>query len=170
MGVVIQRMVDSFCSGVMFTRSPATGDRSVIVIEGSYGLGSAIVSGEVTPDKFIVNKVTGDISDRAISDKAMRHVPEAAGGVREEEVPAGLRSQSCLSDAKIGELAKIGKAVEQHYKRPQDIEWAVAHGDESVFLLQARPETVWAKKDAEPVAKPRANAMDHVFAAFGGKR
>ena len=73
MGVVVQAMVDSRASGVMFTRSPATGDRSVVVIEGSYGLGSAIVSGEVTPDKYVVSKVTGEITNRAVSQKTMQH-------------------------------------------------------------------------------------------------
>ena len=171
MGVVIQRMVNSLASGVMFTRSPATGDRSVIAIEASYGLGSAIVSGEVTPDKFIVNKVTGEITDRAISAKLRQHVPDLAlGGVRDIAVPDDLQSVACVGDAKLSELAQTGKAVERHYGRPQDIEWAISRGDETVFLLQSRPETVWAKRDAGPVAQPRASALDHVFAAFGGKR
>jgi len=171
MGVVIQRMVNSLASGVMFTRSPATGDRSVIVIEASYGLGSAIVSGEVTPDKFVVNKVSGEIADRAISTKLMQHVPDLTlGGVRDIAVPDDLQNVACVSDAKLAELVQIGRAVERHYGRPQDIEWAISRGEETVFLLQARPETVWAKRDAEPVAKPRASALDHVFAAFGGNR
>jgi pyruvate,water dikinase len=169
MAVVVQRMVDARTAGVMFTRSPATGDRSVIVIEGSYGLGSCIVSGEVTPDKFVVNKVTGDINDRAISHKARQHVPDrGSGGILDIEVDEALREKPCLTDAEIGALAAIAKKVEHHYGRPQDIEWAISQ-DGEIYLLQSRPETVWSRRDAVPVARPSGNALDHVFAVFGGR-
>jgi len=172
MGVVVQRMVDSRCSGVMFTRSPTTGDRSVIVIEGAFGLGSAIVGGEVTPDKFIVNKVTGEIAGRTVAEKTVQHLPDFdAGGVVVTEVPEARRSISCLADDEIAALADIGRRVERHYGRPQDIEWAIARGPQAeIFLLQSRPETVWSKRDAQPVVAPKAKAIDHVFAAFAGKR
>ncbi|HEY0300129.1 MAG TPA: PEP/pyruvate-binding domain-containing protein, partial [Rhizomicrobium sp.] len=171
MGVVVQRMVDSRCSGVMFTRSPATGDRSVVVIEGSYGLGSAIVGGEVTPDKFVVNKVTGEIADRAVAHKSVQHVPDfEAGGVVSTAVLEAHCTLPCLGDAEILALAQLGRRVERHYGRPQDIEWAIARGPAAeILLLQSRPETVWSRRDAQPVAAPKANALDHVFAAFGGK-
>ncbi len=169
MAVVVQKMVDARCSGVMFTRSPTSGDRSVVVIEGSYGLGSCIVSGEVTPDRFVVNKVTGEITDRVISLKAMQHVPIAEGGVREEPVPEALQAEPTLSEAEIGQLARIAKQVERHYGSPQDIEWAIGR-DGLLYLLQSRPETYWSKRDAAPVSKPAANAMEHVFAMFGGSR
>lgn len=171
MGVVVQQMVNSRCSGVMFTRSPLTGDRSVIAIEGSYGLGSAIVSGEVTPDKFVVNKVSGDIVERAVMQKTMMHVPDLkAGGVNELAVPEADQLVPCLTDAEVTALATLGRRVEQHYGKPQDIEWAIAHGDAEIFLLQSRPETVWSRKDAKPVVAPKANALEHIFATFGGKR
>lgn len=172
MGVVVQQMVNSRCSGVMFTRSPLTGDRSVIAIEGSYGLGSCIVSGEVTPDKFVVNKVSGDIVDRAVMQKTMMHVPDLeAGGILERAVEEALQSVACLSDTEVTALAKLGRNIEKHYGKPQDIEWAIAHGDDTeIFLLQSRPETVWSRKDAKPVVAPKANALEHVFAVFGGKR
>lgn len=169
MGVVVQRMVHSKCSGVMFTRSPTTGDRSVITIEGSWGLGSAIVSGEVTPDRFVVNKVTGEIRNRSIADKAVEHVPDVAGGVRELEVETLRRKACCLSDAQIQALAQIGRTVEKHYGAPQDIEWALDQ-DDSIRLLQSRPETVWATRDRAPVAKPAASAFDHIFATLGGQK
>lgn len=172
MGVVVQRMVNSRCSGVMFTRSPLTGDRSVITIESSWGLGSAIVSGVVTPDKYVVNKVTGEITKRTVSHKTVEHLPDlAAGGVREEHVPAERRDAACLGDDQILELARIGKQVEAHYGCPQDIEWAFAPaGDgESLFLLQSRPETIWADKDAKPTAAPKARAFDHVFDLLAGR-
>lgn len=169
MGVVVQRMVDSRCSGVMFTRSPATGDRSVVVIEGSYGLGSAIVSGEVTPDKYIVSKVAGDIADRAVSQKTRQHTPDPRGGVLESEVPDAMQSEPCLGDDEILALAQLAKQIERHYGRPQDIEWAIARGGE-IFLLQSRPETVWAKRESQPISTPKANAMEHVFAVLGGRK
>jgi pyruvate, water dikinase len=167
MGVVVQRMVDARASGVMFTRSPHTGDRSLVVIEGSYGLGSAIVSGEVTPDKYVVSKVTGDIADRAVSEKTREHVPDPKGGVIERDVAADRQSQPCLSDDEITALATLAKKVERHYGRPQDIEWAIARGDGELFLLQSRPETVWAKKDGAPVAASKASGMEHVFSVLG---
>jgi len=169
MGVVVQRMLASRASGVMFTRSPITGDRSVIAIEGSFGLGSAIVSGEVTPDKYVVNKVTGEIVKRTLSVKALRHVSGGAGGVRVEQLGEGEQRLPALSDHEVRELAALGRQVERHYAAPQDIEWAIApdaDGTERIYLLQSRPETVWSRRDAQPVAQPAARAYDHVLAAL----
>jgi pyruvate,water dikinase len=169
MGVVIQRMVDSRSSGVMFTRSPTTGDRSVIAIEGSWGLGSAIVSGEVTPDKYVVSKVTGEIVKRDVSEKTVEHLPAPDGhGVRASEIPEERRKAPCLSDDEVHGLVDLARRVERHYGAAQDIEWAVAR-DGGTFLLQSRPETVWSARDAKPVATPRQNPFDHVLAALGGK-
>ncbi len=169
MAVVIQRMVNSHCSGVMFTRSPTTGDRSVITLEGSWGLGSAIVSGEVTPDKFVINKITREITRRYIGCKLMAHVPSPDGGILEQEVDAERQQQPCLQDAQILALADIAKQVELHYGKPQDIEWALDQ-DGNILLLQSRPETVWANKDKAPVATPTAKPFDHIFKVMGGKR
>lgn len=173
MGVVVQSMVNSQCSGVMFTRSPTTGDRSVIAIEGSWGLGSCIVGGEVTPDHYVINKVTGDIVNRTISQKAVRHVPDLeAGGVRSEPVPTEMQHVACLSDGELHELAQIGKRIERHYCVAQDIEWAVARDEsakQAVFLLQSRPETVWSSRVSGQAATPRDRAYDHVIAALGRK-
>lgn len=168
MAVVIQRMVNSRCSGVMFTRSPTTGDRSVITLEASWGLGSSIVSGEVTPDRFVINKITNEITRRDIADKHVAHVPVATGGVLEQEVADNLRRQQCVSDAEIQVLATIARQVERHYGKAQDIEWALDQ-DGTVLLLQSRPETVWASKDSAPVAKPAARPFDHIFKVMGGQ-
>ena len=169
MAVVIQRMVNSYCSGVMFTRSPTTGDRSVITLEGSWGLGSAIVSGEVTPDKYVINKITREITKRDIGCKLLAHVPASGGGILEQAVEAERQQQPCLQDAQILALAEIAKQVERHYGRPQDIEWALDQ-DGNILLLQSRPETVWANKDQAPVAKPTAKPFDHIFKVMGGQR
>ncbi len=169
MAVVVQSMVNAHKAGVMFTRSPLTGDRSVITIEAAWGLGSTVVSGEVTPDRFVIAKITGEISVREISDKHVQHSPAPAGGVREVETPDHLRKVACLSDAEISALKDIARKVERHYKRPQDIEWAIDHAGE-ILLLQSRPETVWSSKDHAPVAKPADDPLQHVMKIFGGRR
>jgi pyruvate,water dikinase len=172
MGVVIQRMVDARCSGVAFTRSPTTGDRSVVMIEASWGLGSAVVSGEVTPDTWVVSKVTGEVLRRGVSSKLRRHRPDPAGlGVVDEEVPADLREVSCLSDEEVRALARVARQVERHYGSPQDIEWAMARevaGPGGLLLLQSRPETVWSRRaQAPPLARPMARDFDHVISLLG---
>ena len=175
MAVVVQQMVGSRSSGVMFTRSPLTGDRSVVAIDASWGLGSAVVSGDVTPDSFLVNKVTGEISRRTVSTKTRWHQPDPSGhGVVETDVPTQLQDVPSINDAEIAELFAIARKVEAHYGCPQDIEWAVSRTGspgENVFLLQSRPETVWAERDrTAKIAAPTARAFDHVFNALGGKR
>jgi len=169
MAVVVQRMVNARKAGVMFTRSPLTGDRSVITIEGAWGLGSAVVSGEVTPDRFVIAKITGEISAREISDKHVQHVPAPGGGVSEAKIPESLRRVPCLTDAEIMALRDIARKVERHYGRPQDIEWAIDQSGE-ILLLQSRPETVWSSKDRPPVAKPADDPLQHVMKIFGGRR
>jgi pyruvate,water dikinase len=169
MGVVIQRMVDARCAGVMFTRSPTTGDRSVITIEGAWGLGSAVVSGEVTPDRWVVAKLTGEIPVRDISDKHIRQVPAPGGGIRDEETPDDLRHAACLSDAELQQLKDVARKAERHYGRAQDIEWAIdASGD--ILLLQSRPETVWSARETAPAAAPQANPLNHLMTVFGGRK
>jgi pyruvate,water dikinase len=169
MGVVVQRMVDARCSGVMFTRSPTTGDRSVVAIEASWGLGSAVVSGLVTPDRYVVNKVTGELLERTVPSKLRQHRPDPAGqGVVDEEVPEQLRERPCLSDDEIAALLRMARLVERHYGSAQDVEWAISREpDGGLFLLQSRPETAWSSRAAAPVATPKARAFDHVVALLG---
>jgi pyruvate,water dikinase len=169
MAVVVQGMVNARKAGVMFTRSPQTGDRSVITIEGAWGLGSAVVSGEVTPDRFVIAKITGEISVREISDKHVQHLPSPGGGVSEFETPENMRKVPCLTDNEIIELRDIAKMVERHYGRPQDIEWAIDQSGKTL-LLQSRPETVWSAKQRAPVARPVDDPLQHVMKIFGGRR
>lgn len=172
MAVVVQQMVDARCSGVMFTCSPTTGDRSVISLEAAWGLGSAVVSGEVTPDTYLVNKVTGDLLERRIATKGRQHRMDPSGtGVREDDVPTDLQDQPCLDGAELQELVGLGRRVEKHYGSVQDIEWAIARdvpAGQAIFLLQSRPETVWASRQATPAATPKARSFDHVIARLGG--
>jgi pyruvate,water dikinase len=173
MAVVVQRMVDARAAGVAFTRSPATGDRSVVTIEAAWGLGSAVVSGEVTPDTWVVNKVDGEIIRRTVASKPRRHVPDPAeSGVLDEAVPRELQDRPCLSDAEVQALARLACLVERHHGAAQDIEWALARDlppDRGLFLLQSRPETAWSRRQAAPVATPRPRAFDHVAALLSGR-
>jgi pyruvate, water dikinase len=176
MGVVIQRMLRPRAAGVMFTRSPVTGDRSVVAIEGTWGLGSALVAGEVNPDGFTVSKVTGEITGRRTGAKLRLHsFGPNEPGIFSSVMPAGLRGRPCLTDDEARALAAVGRRVEEHYGVPQDIEWALLgddpacpplHGDpaDRIRLLQSRPETVWAAREHPPVATPKPRASDHVLA------
>jgi pyruvate,water dikinase len=170
MGVVVQKMVNARTAGVMFTRSPITGDRSVMTIEGAWGLGSAVVGGEVTPDRWVLGKITGDITTRDISDKLIQHVPLAGGGTESVPVPDDQRRVACMSDEELQALRTVGRKVERHYGCAQDIEWAVERGSNRILLLQSRPETVWSAKEAAPVAKPATDPLAHVMSIFGGQR
>ena len=186
MAVVVQTMVAPRAAGVLFTRSPVTGDRSVVAIEGTWGLGSGLVSGNVTPDSWVISKITGEITTRRVSPKIKTHryVPNGFGfspshaavslpgdGVVIAETPAELRDAPCLTDDEIRALAATARRVEAHYGRPQDIEWAVLDGESApdgrIVLLQSRPETVWAARETGPAGAPRARAADHVLALFG---
>jgi pyruvate,water dikinase len=175
MAVAVQQMVDARCAGVMFTRSPTTGDKSVIVMEAAWGLGSAVVSGEVTPDKFVINKITGEITKRNISVKTIQHVPHAIlGKVIDVEVPAHLQQAPCVDDDEIRALAAIAKNIERHYGHAQDIEWAIEGRDgeeHKILLLQARPETVWSSRDAQKKAESGsvANPLAHVLSALSNR-
>jgi len=170
MAVVVQTMVDARTAGVMFTRSPTTGDKSVITIEGAWGLGSAVVSGEVTPDRWVMGKITGEISVRDISDKHIRQVPAPhGGGIVDEDLPADLRTAPCLSDEQLQALRGVARRIEKHYGRAQDIEWAIDKAG-ALLLLQSRPETVWSAKAQAPVTAPLADPLKHVMTIFGGRK
>ncbi len=172
MAVVVQLMVSPRAAGVMFTRSPVSGDRSVVAIEGTWGLGSALVAGDVTPDSFLVSKITAEITARRVRAKDRVHsfIPNG-GGLTVEDTPAAARCVSCLTDDEIRALATVGRRVEAHYGAPQDIEWALLDGEgapaDRIVLLQSRPETVWAARESAPVAAPKPRPADHVLSLFG---
>jgi pyruvate,water dikinase len=173
--VGIQKMANSLTAGVMFTIHPTNGDRSVIVIDSNFGFGESVVSGEVTPDHFVVNKVALDILERTISNKTVCYTVD----FKEQksvaiEVPFERQNIQSIVDDEITELAWMGKKIEQHYGRPMDIEWAIdkdlpAGGN--VFILQARPETIWSNKQSAPVTSGTVSAMDYIVASMiAGKR
>jgi len=154
-GVAVLTMVDAKAAGVMFTVNPVNGDESKVVIEGSFGFGEAVVSGNVTPDRFLVDKVTLEIEERVISEKVSEYAYDSATKEMEyKELPADKRKVPCLEDREILELTKIAKKVEAHFGCPQDVEYSISGSlpfPESIFLVQARPESVWGKKKKESV-------------------
>jgi len=153
--VGVQKMVNSRTAGVMFTINPTDGDLSKVVIEGSWGLGETVVSGSVNPDKFVVDKVLLEINDKTISTKHIQCVYDPdRGEVVNADVEPDVQSKCCMGDYEIKELVKIGKEIEKHYGRAMDIEWAIDKDfsfPESVFIVQARPETVWSQRKKESV-------------------
>ena len=151
--VGVQKMVNAKAAGVMFTLNPVTGDRNQIVIEANWGLGESVVSGAVTPDYFVVDKNTMQIIERKIVKKTVEYVrdPET-GETIHAEVPLERQEIPCLTDEEILKLAELGKKIEEHYGRAQDIEWAIDRDlpfPENVFIVQSRPETVWSVKGYE---------------------
>jgi pyruvate,water dikinase len=168
--VGVQKMANSYTAGVMFTIHPANGDRSVIVIDSNFGFGESVVSGEVTPDHFVVNKITLDIIDRTISQKHICYTVDPKTQTSQAfEVPFERQKVQSLIDDEITELAWMGKQIEKHYGRPMDIEWAVDKDLPSggnIFILQARPETVWSEKSQRPGANPGGSAMDYILSSL----
>jgi len=161
-GVAVLKMVNAGCSGVMFTIDPLNGDPSRIFIEGSWGLGESLVSGQVTPDKFVLDKVTMEIAKRTICDKAVELVRGPQGDVILRDVPAEKRNIACLSNEEILELARVGKLIEKHYGVAQDIEWAIDDDlkfPHNIIILQTRQESIWTKKTKARVT-PKGSATE----------
>src|SRR5205807_1197296 len=144
MAVVVQSMVDARTAGVMFTRSPTTGDRSVVTIEAAWGLGSAVVGGEATPDRWVLGKTTGEIAVREISDKLIEHVPAARGGVEAVAVAEQRRRTPCLSDAELQEPRPLARRTAPRGK-----------GAETATAPDARPAPTVADGPAGAGRKPR---------------
>jgi len=158
MSVAVQYMVDARVAGVMFTLNPLSGDRSAIAIDASYGLGVTVVGGEVTPDSFLWSKVARELVRTRMGTKEVEAVaaPDGRGTVL-REVPEELRTRPCLEPAEVARLAELGREVERHYGRPQDVEWAIDRTLGEILLLQTRPETVWTpKRTALEPATPTA--------------
>lgn len=155
MSVGIQKMVDPVCSGVAFTLNPTNGDRSQVAIDASWGLGEAVVSGEVTPDNFLVDKVLREVIKREISDKGMEYRMVEDGSVQKVEITGDRRTQASVTDAELVAVSMLARRAEKHYGCPQDVEWAIDRHlpeGENVLMLQSRPETVWSQKPTKAVS------------------
>ena len=161
MAVVVQCMVEPHVSGIMFTADPVTGNRAHIVINASYGLGEALVTGMVAPDRYEVDKRRRRVVTQEVVDKRLllRALP-GAGGVERVEVPPTLRTAPALTDAQAIKLAALGARIEAHYGSPQDIEWAL--DAERFVMLQARPITTLYPR---PRPAPADDSL-HVYFSF----
>ncbi len=151
LSAAIQLMVYSKASGVIFTLDVSNGDRSVVLVEAGYGLGEFIVQGTITPDEYLVRKSDLNIVKKNVPRKTIQLVRIPTGGTEKRSVPQEIQDKQVLTDEQIVELAKYAIAIEQHYKKPMDIEWALDERTNKLFILQARPETVWASKKEEKI-------------------
>ena len=144
--VVVQKMANADKAGVMFTVNPSTGEE-IALIEGSWGLGESVVSGDVTPDNYQVDKKNNEIVNVTISDKKVMYTNDENGTSVKVDVPEDKRNERVLSDAELVELTEMGKRVQSHYGEPMDTEWAFEKG--MLFLLQARPITTLGDVEEE---------------------
>ncbi|MEM1638944.1 MAG: phosphoenolpyruvate synthase [Desulfurococcaceae archaeon] len=183
MSVTVQKMVNSKAAGVMFTLHPVTGDEKVIVIEGSWGLGESVVGGKVTPDEFVVERGSFKIVEKRINNKTfmitfdpkygrnvhLRWDDEKKTWIAEEgiEVTAPLAKiarpdGNALTEDEVRRLAELAELIYKHYGRHMDIEWAIDLDipfPHNVFIVQARPETVWSAKKEKETKKTEAVAV-----------
>jgi pyruvate, water dikinase len=139
--VVVQRMVDSEKSGVMFTINPATNQGDELVIEAVYGLGEMIVSGEVSPDFYSVDKKTRGIKKIEVKKQEIGMYRNEQGENEKKKIARELQERQILNEKEIKELARFGLKIEEHYKKPQDIEWAIEKGE--IYIVQARAVTTF---------------------------
>ena len=147
-GVCILKMVSARAAGVCLTVHPTTGDKNKALIESNWGLGESVVSGRVTPDKFVVDKREKRVIEK-ITGQKLKQVVTRDQGVSEEEVPAGERGKLSISDEEAIDIAVLAEKMESHFGVAQDVEWAIddslpAH--ENVVLLQTRPQIGIPKK------------------------
>ncbi|HYK93622.1 MAG TPA: phosphoenolpyruvate synthase [Thermoplasmata archaeon] len=167
LAVVVQKMVDSVVSGILFTRDPNTGENHMIV-EAGWGLGEAIVGGEVTPDHYVVDGVTQRIVLKQLSEQAFKLVRDDAGGNRKVTIPEAEGKAQKLPDDRIVRLASLARVIESHYRRPMDVEWCA--DSHSLYIVQARPVTTLPSGTATgptPSAHPPAPAGDEAPLARG---
>ena len=139
MAVIVQSLIAADASGVIFTVDPLTGERGNIVIEACFGLGEALVSGKVTPDRFIVGKNNLKIHHHTISEKEIECVLDSNGSVKERTVPNEKSTACCLDKKQVKRLAKLARKIETGFDCPQDIEWALCK--KKIYFLQSRPVT-----------------------------
>lgn len=162
MAVAVQKMVQPKAAGVAFTLNPSNGDRSQVAIDASWGFGEAVVSGEVTPDNFLVDKVLRQVTTRKIACKTVEYRLNGAG-VEKVTIEGDRATEACVTDEEVCAIAQMARRAEKHYGRPQDVEWAIdvhlPEGD-NVVLLQSRPETVWSNRQRE--AHAHARGLDSI--------
>ena len=165
-GVGVPKMVNSRLSGVIFTLNPLNGDRSKISIDVSYGLGEAVVSGLVTPDNYLIDKVTFQVIHSHLGSKEVECVYREGGSdIQTVEIDDERRQIYCIENDELLELCRVSKSIDRYYGKPYDIEFGIdADLDfpDSVIILQVRPESVWTKKEATAKTEQKKSAMDRI--------
>jgi pyruvate,water dikinase len=139
-GVAVLKMVNAKCAGVVLTVQPTTGNLNKVVVEGNWGLGESVVSGEITPDQFVVDKASG-ACETTISPKN-KMVCYGTVGTKVAEVPKHLQCEACLNPNELEEIVRVAKDVETHFNAPQDMEWVIDQDlpfPENIYWVQARP-------------------------------
>jgi pyruvate, water dikinase len=161
-GVAVLKMVNAKCAGVCLTVLPTTGDTSRIVVEGNWGLGESVVSGEITPDQFIVDKECGEFE--CIIGEKNKMVCFQQTGIIMKDVPKEKRCAACLDQYELAEIARVAKGVEDYFGMPQDMEWVVDQDmpfPENVYWVQTRPAKYTTRKTDD--ADYLAELMTRVF-------
>lgn len=163
MSVAVQQVIDPTAAGVAFTLNPINGDRSQIAVEASWGLGEAVVSGEVTPDHFLVDKGSREVLRRQISDKQIEYRLSDGGSAEKVEIVGERRREPSVGDEELARIVALALQAEEHFACPQDIEWAIDPGypeeTSRVVMLQSRPETVWSAKAKLPDVAANQGAL-----------
>ncbi|HEX2103742.1 MAG TPA: PEP/pyruvate-binding domain-containing protein [Solirubrobacteraceae bacterium] len=171
MGVAVQLMVDAEVSGVMFTCNPVSGDPSIVAINASWGLGLGVVGGEVTPDEYLLSKVTGEVVRETISAKHIEYRPDPSGrGTVRADVEPARQEQPCLDETARRALVDVAQRVQKYFGSHQDVEWAIARGSEApagLHVVQSRPVTATGATAAAGAADPNASALSLVMGTFG---
>jgi len=155
--VVVQELVHSEKAGVMFTSHPITGE-PLTIIEGSWGLGEAVVSGSVSPDKYVFDQQKEKVVDRLISNKKVAIIADGEHGTKLVDVDSARQDAQVLTDDEVAKLAMYGKITENHYGIPQDVEWGIVAG--TIYILQSRPiTTIGNKKEASGMSGQKQDAQ-----------
>ena len=164
LAVVVQRMVNSEISGIMFTKNPNNG-ADEIIIEAGYGLGEAIVGGEVTPDTYVVDKQKINVLKKIVSSQSWKYVRGPKGGVKKQNVAKSMVDSQKIPDARIQEIAGIGRQIEIHYDKPMDMEWCVE--SDKVYIVQARPITVTGNSATNESVESVGSGADVITSGLG---
>ncbi len=157
-GIVVQAMVPADVAGAMFTVNPLSGDAGELLVNASWGLGSAVMDGRVSPDTFRVDKASGFVRDRVLGDKTLCVRWDGQGGLREEPVPEERREPPCLDGDTLEALVNLGVRIEDHFDDARDVEWAIAGG--TLYVLQARPVTALATPPRKQRGRRRRSARE----------
>lgn len=166
-GVGIPRMVNSRVSGIIFTINPVNGDPSKISIDASYGLGEAVVSGIVTPDTYLIDKITMELIKTVVGNKEIQCVYRENGSdIIQTPVPEDKRSVACLNREEMLELVRVGKLIENYYGKAYDIEFGIdadTSFPQNIIILQVRPESVWSKKEVISKTEKKQDPMERIL-------